>query len=115
MSTKIFVNLPVADLPDSRRFFSALGYSFNNTFSDDNAACLVISDDIFVMLLVRRLFHDLHNETGCGPGDTHHGDPVPLGGKSRRCGRARGQGAGGGCRPVDAADGSRPDVRAQLH
>ncbi len=56
MSTKIFVNLPVADLPDSRRFFSALGYSFNDTFSDDNAACLVISDDIFVMLLVRDFF-----------------------------------------------------------
>ena len=52
----IFVNLPVRDLQASRTFFAALGYSFNPQFSDDNAACMVISDSIFVMLLVEPFF-----------------------------------------------------------
>ena len=52
----IFVNLPVRDLQASRAFFGALGYSFNPQFSDDNAACMVISDSIFVMLLVEPFF-----------------------------------------------------------
>lgn len=56
MSTKIFVNLPVRDLEKSRAFFSSLGYSFDAQFSDENAACLVISDDIFAMLLVEPYF-----------------------------------------------------------
>ena len=56
MSTKIFVNLPVKDLAKSRDFFSRLGYSFNPQFSDENAACLVISDDIFAMLLTEPFF-----------------------------------------------------------
>ncbi|WP_313319244.1 VOC family protein [Stenotrophomonas sp.] len=52
----IFVNLPVRDLPASRAFFGALGYSFNPQFSDENAACMVVSDSIFVMLLVEPFF-----------------------------------------------------------
>ncbi|WP_314172396.1 VOC family protein [Streptomyces winkii] len=56
MSTKIFVNLPVKDLAKSRDFFSRLGYSFNPQFSDENSACLVISDDIFAMLLTEPFF-----------------------------------------------------------
>lgn len=56
MSTKIFVNLPVKDLAKSRDFFSQLGYGFNAQFSDENAACLVISEDIFVMLLTEPFF-----------------------------------------------------------
>jgi predicted lactoylglutathione lyase len=52
----IFVNLPVRDLQATRTFFAALGYSFNPQFSDDNAACMVISDSIFVMLLVEPFF-----------------------------------------------------------
>lgn len=56
MSTKIYVNLPVKDLDKSREFYGLLGYSFNDQFSDENAACLVISDDIFVMLLTEPFF-----------------------------------------------------------
>ncbi len=51
MSTKIFVNLPVKDLKHSMDFFRKLGYSYNPQFTDENAACLVISDDIYAMLL----------------------------------------------------------------
>ena len=57
MATKqIFVNLPVKDLPKSKVFFEALGYSFNPQFTDENAACLVISDTIYAMLLTEDFF-----------------------------------------------------------
>jgi predicted lactoylglutathione lyase len=56
MPTTIFVNLPVKDLERSKQFFSKLGYSFNARFTDHNAACLVISDTICVMLLVEQSF-----------------------------------------------------------
>ncbi|HCY16875.1 MAG: extradiol dioxygenase [Curvibacter sp. GWA2_64_110] len=51
MNQQIYVNLPVRDLERSRAFFSALGYSFNPQFSNEQGACMVISDDIYVMLL----------------------------------------------------------------
>jgi predicted lactoylglutathione lyase len=54
----IFVNLPVKDLETSKTFWSKLGYSFNEQFSDDRTACLVISDTIFVMLLTEPRFKD---------------------------------------------------------
>ena len=54
----IFVNLPVADLAASRAFWSALGFGFDEQYSDDSAACLVVSDSIFVMLLTEARFAD---------------------------------------------------------
>ena len=51
MTTQIFVNLPVRDLAKSVEFFTALGYTFNQQFTDDTATCMIVSDDIFVMLL----------------------------------------------------------------
>jgi predicted lactoylglutathione lyase len=56
MSTQIFVNLPVRDLEKSTAFFAALGYANNPQFTDENAACIVISDTIYVMLLVEPFF-----------------------------------------------------------
>ena len=56
MSTQIFVNLPVRDLAASQRFFIALGYHFNPQFTDDTAACLVISEHIYAMLLTHEKF-----------------------------------------------------------
>jgi len=47
----IFVNLPVKDLAASRAFFAALGFEFNREFSDDTAACMVVDQNIYVMLL----------------------------------------------------------------
>ena len=55
-SSKIFVNLPVRDLQRTKAFFSALGFSFNPQFTDEKAACLVISDTIYAMLLVEPFF-----------------------------------------------------------
>ncbi|HEY9029326.1 MAG TPA: VOC family protein [Burkholderiaceae bacterium] len=51
MTRSIFVNLPVTDLPRSRRFYEALGFEPNPHFSDDTAACMVWSETINVMLL----------------------------------------------------------------
>jgi predicted lactoylglutathione lyase len=56
MSTKIFVNLPVKDLPRAVTFFTKLGYTFNAQFTDENATCMIISDDIYAMLLVENTF-----------------------------------------------------------
>lgn len=50
MGKKVFINLPVADLPKSLAFYQALGFANNPQFSDDTAACIVISDTIYVML-----------------------------------------------------------------
>lgn len=55
-SRKIFVNLPVRDLKQSMQFFSQLGFDFNLQFTDDKAACMVISDEAFVMLLREEFF-----------------------------------------------------------
>ncbi len=51
MPSMIFVNLAVSDLQRSRDFYSALGYTINENFSDDNAVCVVLSDAIYAMLL----------------------------------------------------------------
>ena len=51
MATKIFVNLPVKDLKKSIEFFTKLDFTFNPQFTDDSAACMIVSGDIFVMLL----------------------------------------------------------------
>ena len=51
MSRKIFVNLPVKNLDKSMKFFESLGFSFNPQFTDQTAACMVISDDIYAMPL----------------------------------------------------------------
>lgn len=51
MTRMIFVNLPVADLAASMKFYEALGFSNNPQFTDATAACMVWSDAIYVMLL----------------------------------------------------------------
>jgi len=56
MSSKIFVNLPVKDLSKSMDFFKKLGYSFNAQFTNEKAASMIISEDIYAMLLVEPFF-----------------------------------------------------------
>ena len=52
MARQIFVNLPVRDLKRSVAFFTDLGYRFDPKFTDENATCMIVDDNIFVMLLV---------------------------------------------------------------
>ena len=56
MATKVFINLPVKDLDKSMTFFTGLGFTFNPQFTDEKAACMVISDNIFAMLLTEPFF-----------------------------------------------------------
>lgn len=56
MPKMIFVCLPVKDLPRSVDFFTRLGYTFNPQFTDENATCMIVSDTIYVMLLVEKFF-----------------------------------------------------------
>ena len=53
---KIFVNLPVKDLNNTIDFFTKLGFKFNPQFTDENATCMIVGEDIFVMLLVEKFF-----------------------------------------------------------
>lgn len=71
MATKVFINLPVKDIGRSRNFFGELGFTFNPQFSDDNAACMIINDSIYVQLLqsdyfatfTRKAVADAHKTT----------------------------------------------------
>jgi hypothetical protein len=56
MATQIFVNLPVKSLNESVEFFTKLGFTFNPQFTDENATCMIVSDDIYVMLLTEDYF-----------------------------------------------------------
>jgi predicted lactoylglutathione lyase len=56
MNRKIFVNLPVKDLNKSIEFFTKLGFTFNPQFTDETATCMIVSEDIYVMLLTEAKF-----------------------------------------------------------
>jgi predicted lactoylglutathione lyase len=52
----IFVNLPVSDVKRARKFYTALGFTINEQYSNEQAACVVISETIYVMVLVKDYF-----------------------------------------------------------
>jgi predicted lactoylglutathione lyase len=62
---KIFVNLPVRDLKRSMAFFGKLGFEFNPQFTDENAACMIVSEEAFVMLLTEPRFKDFTKNELC--------------------------------------------------
>jgi predicted lactoylglutathione lyase len=64
-SRKMFVNLAVRDLKKSMAFFSAFGFQFNPKFTDEKAACMVISDDAFVMPLTEPFFRTFTKRAPC--------------------------------------------------
>ena len=65
MTTKIFVNLPVKDLNKTVEFFTKLGFTFNPQFTDENATCMIIGDNMFVMLLVEKFFKTFTKKKIC--------------------------------------------------
>lgn len=94
MGRMIFPNLPVKDLPAAVRFWTTLGFDFNEQFSNDEAACLVVNEQASVMLLQSDFFHGFH---GTQP---HVGTEtmISLSAESRSdvdqlCARARAAGA----------------------
>lgn len=62
MYKQIFVNLPVADLPRTQAFFGQLGFTFNAHFTNDEAACMVIGENIYAMLITPDRFRDFTNK-----------------------------------------------------
>jgi uncharacterized protein len=65
MTTQIFVNLPVKDLSRTVEFFKKLGFAFDAQFTDENATCMIINDNIFVMLLVEKFFKSFTKKEIC--------------------------------------------------
>lgn len=65
MATEMFINLPVRSLSASMTFFTALGFEFRQEFTDDKAACMVVDDNIFVMLLVESFFQRFTHKKLC--------------------------------------------------
>ena len=65
MTTKIFVNLPAKDLNKTIDFFTKLGFKFNPQFTDENATCMIVGEDIFVMLLVEKFFKTFTKKEIC--------------------------------------------------
>ena len=57
MATKVFINLPVADLSKAMGFYTAIGFTNNPQFSDETAACMVLTEEIYVMLLTHEKFN----------------------------------------------------------
>ena len=65
MATKMFVDLPVKDLYRTVEFFTRLGFTFNPQFTDENATCMIIGEDVYVMLLVDRFFKTFTKKEIC--------------------------------------------------
>jgi uncharacterized protein len=58
MATQIFINLPVKDLQKSIAFFTQLGFTFNPQFTDETATCMIVAENIYVMLLIEPRFQE---------------------------------------------------------
>jgi predicted lactoylglutathione lyase len=65
VTTKIFVNLPAKNLNKTIEFFTKLGFKFNPQFTDENATCMIVGEDIFVMLLVEKFFKTFTKKEIC--------------------------------------------------
>ena len=70
MSRMIFVNLPVADLPRSTAFYESIGFTNEPRFTDETAACMVLSDTIFTMLLTHDKWHGFTTRPICPAGSS---------------------------------------------
>ena len=75
MAKQIFVNLPVRDLAKSKVFYEAVGFTNNPQFTDDTAACMVLSDTIYVMLLTHAKWASFTTKTIV---DAHQASEVAL-------------------------------------
>lgn len=75
MATKIFINLPVKNLDRSVDFFRSLGFKFNPHFTDEKGASMIVSDNIFLMLLTENYFRSFTNTDLC---DAHQATEVLI-------------------------------------
>jgi predicted lactoylglutathione lyase len=64
-SRKLFVNIAVTDLKKSMEFFTKLGFEYNKQFTDDKAACMIISPEAYFMLLREEFFQGFTKKKIC--------------------------------------------------
>ena len=67
MHKQIYVNLAVDDLERSKAFFNTIGFSFEPQFTNEQAACLILGDNLYAMLLVKDLFKSFTRKALCNP------------------------------------------------
>ncbi|WCM23523.1 glyoxalase/bleomycin resistance/extradiol dioxygenase family protein [Paraburkholderia bryophila] len=67
MHKQIYVNLAVDDLERSKAFFSTIGFSFDPQFTNEQAACLILGENLYAMLLVKELFKSFTRKPLCNP------------------------------------------------
>ena len=79
---KLFVNIPVKDLKTSMTFFEGLGFGFNPQFTDDTAACMVLSDDGYFMLLTEPKFRQFSKKQICDTRTHNEGATRPPPGQA---------------------------------
>jgi predicted lactoylglutathione lyase len=70
MARQLFVNLPVSNLDRTVEFFTALGFSFNPDFTDENATCMIVNDGAYVMLLVESYFKTFTSKSVASTADS---------------------------------------------
>lgn len=70
MINAIFVNLPVENLKRSVEFFTKLGFKFNAQFTDEQSTCMIVNDQVYVMLLEHAKFKSFINKEIAGPNTT---------------------------------------------
>lgn len=70
MVKSIYINLPVGNLARSRAFWSALGFSFNEDFSDDKALCLVLNEGSMYSMLIHTDFFQTFTNRPLATGST---------------------------------------------
>ncbi len=80
--TSIFVNIPTNDLERSKAFYTSLGFSINPLFTDDNAACVVIDENVFFMVLTKEYFATFTDKQIIDP-QTHAQTSIGLSRDSR--------------------------------
>lgn len=70
MHSQIYVNLPVKDLKRSVAFFTKLGYTFEPQFTDENATCMILGENLYAMLLVEKFFSTFTSKVIADTGKT---------------------------------------------
>src|SRR3546814_19619307 len=77
----IFVNLPVADLEKSKAFYEAIGFTNEPRFTDETAAAMVWSEQIFVMILHNNKWNSFTDRTNTAIGSRVVSLPLAMGSK----------------------------------
>lgn len=58
MVTKIYVNLAVKDMNRAKEFYTSLGFTINQSFTDESATCMAVSENMYIMLITEKRFSD---------------------------------------------------------